>query len=117
MNEKEVVAKLDKEKNRKKIIKAIEKAGFKHHPKIYNTWRYENVLCYFAEWRTCPVFTHSSKKIMDLTNCIYKILGRKPLSYYTKQRKQTIIEKVKKQIIKQSIKAYPGTTEKDWVWR
>ena len=103
------------DKTRKKIIKAIEKAGFKPHPKIYNTWRYENILCYFAEWREEPVFTHENKKITKLDNYIYqKILGRKPL---TKKELKNFREQAKKTIKEQAVKNFPDTKKEDWIIR
>ena len=103
------------DKTRKKIIKAIEKAGFKPHPKIYNTWRHGNILCYFAEWRGETVFTHENKKITKLDNYIYqKILGRKPL---TKKELKNFREQAKKTIKEQAVKNFPDTKKEDWVFR
>ena len=103
------------DKTRKKTIKAIEKAGFKPHPKIYNTWRHGNILCYFAEWREEPVFTHENKKITKLEKFIYqKILGRKPL---TKKELKNFREQAKKTIKEQAVKNFPDTKKEDWVFR
>ena len=104
------------DKTRKKIIKAIEKAGFKPHPKIYNTWKYENILCYYAKWRTTPVFYPLlNKKIIKLDNYIYqKILGRKPL---TKKELKNIREQAKKTIKEQAVKNFPDTKKEDWIIR